>query len=73
VNELSRLNESHPWRDVTGSPARSVGQATLSLYLVPAAAIVTSLAWLSQIPGPAELAGGVRALAGVILASTRAG
>jgi drug/metabolite transporter (DMT)-like permease len=48
-----------------------VGQATLSLYLVPAAAIVISLAWLSQVPGPVELAGGVVALAGVIVASRR--
>ena len=35
-----------------------VGRATLSLYLVPAAAIVISLIWLSQLPGPVELAGG---------------
>jgi hypothetical protein len=48
-----------------------VGQATTSLYLVPAAAIVISLIWLSQIPGIIELAGGALALAGVILASTR--
>lgn len=47
-----------------------VGQATLSLYLVPAAAIVISLVWLSQIPGPIELAGGAITLTGVILAST---
>ena len=49
-----------------------VGRVTLSLYLVPAAAIVISLAWLGQVPGPVELAGGAIALAGVILAS-RAG
>ena len=48
-----------------------VGRATLSLYLVPAAAIVISLAWLTQIPGPVELAGGAVALCGVILASRR--
>jgi drug/metabolite transporter (DMT)-like permease len=47
-----------------------VGRVTLGLYLVPAAAIVISLVWLGQIPGPVELAGGVIALAGVILAST---
>jgi drug/metabolite transporter (DMT)-like permease len=47
------------------------GQATISLYLVPAAAIVISLVSLSQIPGIIELAGGALALAGVILASTR--
>ena len=47
-----------------------VGRVTLSLYLVPAAAIVISLAWLAQIPGPVELAGGAVALCGVILAST---
>ena len=29
---------------------------TVGLYLVPAAAIVISLVWLSQIPGPVELA-----------------
>ncbi|HUA43501.1 MAG TPA: EamA family transporter [Streptosporangiaceae bacterium] len=51
----------------------TVGQATLSLYLVPAAAIVISLVWLSQIPEPAELSGGVIALAGVVLASTQGG
>ena len=47
-----------------------VGRATLSLYLVPAAAIVISLAWLAQIPGPVELAGGAVALCGVTLASS---
>jgi drug/metabolite transporter (DMT)-like permease len=49
-----------------------VGRATLSLYLVPAAAIGISLVWLGQVPGPVELAGGAVALAGVILASTQA-
>jgi drug/metabolite transporter (DMT)-like permease len=48
-----------------------VGRATLSLYLVPAAAILISLAWLGQVPGPVELAGGAIALGGVILASSR--
>jgi drug/metabolite transporter (DMT)-like permease len=47
-----------------------VAQATTSLYLVPAAAIIISLLWLSEIPGITELAGGAIALAGVILAST---
>jgi ABC-type multidrug transport system ATPase subunit/drug/metabolite transporter (DMT)-like permease len=50
-----------------------VGRVTLSLYLVPAAAIVISLAWLAQIPGPVELAGGAVALCGVILASSGRG
>jgi len=31
-----------------------VGRATLSLYRVPAAAIVISLIWLSQLPGPVQ-------------------
>ena len=44
---------------------------TVGLYLVPAAAIVISLVWLSQIPGPVELAGSAVALAGVMLASSR--
>ena len=46
-----------------------VGRVTLSLYLVPAVAIGIALAWLGQVPGPVELAGGVIALTGVILAS----
>ena len=46
-----------------------VGRVTVSLYLVPAAAIGISLVWLGQIPGPAELIGGAIALAGVVLAS----
>ena len=45
-----------------------VGRVTVSLYLVPAAAIGISLVWLGQIPGPAELTGGAIALAGVVLA-----
>jgi drug/metabolite transporter (DMT)-like permease len=48
-----------------------VGRVTLSLYLVPAAAILIALAWLAQVPGPVELAGGAVALAGVIVASTK--
>jgi len=46
-----------------------VGRVTVSLYLVPAAAIGISLVWLGEIPGPAELLGGAIALAGVVLAS----
>jgi drug/metabolite transporter (DMT)-like permease len=46
-----------------------VGRVTVSLYLVPAAAIGIALAWLGQVPGPAELIGGAIALAGVVLAS----
>jgi drug/metabolite transporter (DMT)-like permease len=46
-----------------------VGRVTVSLYLVPAAAIGISLVWLGEIPGPAELIGGTIALAGVVLAS----
>jgi drug/metabolite transporter (DMT)-like permease len=49
-----------------------VGRATLSLYLVPATAILISLVWLEQVPGPVELAGGAVALGGVMLASTQA-
>ena len=48
-----------------------VGRVTTSLYLVPAAAIVISLVWLGQVPGPVELAGGAIALAGVVLAGSR--
>jgi drug/metabolite transporter (DMT)-like permease len=48
-----------------------VGQVTTSLYLVPAAAILISLVWLGQVPGPVELAGGAIALAGVMLARSR--
>jgi drug/metabolite transporter (DMT)-like permease len=48
-----------------------VGRVTTSLYLVPAAAIVISLAWLGQVPRPAELGGGAVALAGVVLAGSR--
>jgi len=45
-----------------------VGRVTVSLYLVPAAAIGIALAWLGQVPGPGELIGGAIALAGVVLA-----
>jgi drug/metabolite transporter (DMT)-like permease len=41
------------------------------LYLVPAAAILISLIWLAQLPGPVELAGGAVALGGVVLASSK--
>jgi drug/metabolite transporter (DMT)-like permease len=47
-----------------------VGRVTVSLYLVPAAAIGISLVWLGEIPGPAELIGGAIALAGVLLAGS---
>jgi drug/metabolite transporter (DMT)-like permease len=47
-----------------------VGRATTSLYLVPAAAILISLAWLGQVPGPVEVGGGAVALAGVALAGS---
>jgi drug/metabolite transporter (DMT)-like permease len=46
-----------------------VGRATTALYLVPAVAILIALVWLGQVPSPAELIGGVIALAGVVLAS----
>src|SRR5438046_2043101 len=46
-----------------------VGQVTVSLYLVPAAAILIALAWLGQVPGPAELIGGALAPARVLAAS----
>ena len=46
-----------------------VGRVTVSLYLVPAAAIGISLVWLGEVPGPTELIGGAIALAGVVLAS----
>jgi len=49
-----------------------VGRVTVSLYLVPAAAIGIALVWLGQVPGPAELIGGAIALAGVVLAGGRA-
>jgi drug/metabolite transporter (DMT)-like permease len=49
---------------------RRYGRVTLSLYLVPAAAIVISLIWLGQLPGPVELAGAAIALGGVLLAGT---
>jgi drug/metabolite transporter (DMT)-like permease len=48
-----------------------VGRVTLSLYLVPAAAIGIALVWLGQVPGPVELAGGAIALGGVIWARSR--
>jgi drug/metabolite transporter (DMT)-like permease len=49
-----------------------VGRATMALYLVPAVAILVSLAWLAQVPSPLELGGGVITLGGVALAARRA-
>jgi drug/metabolite transporter (DMT)-like permease len=46
-----------------------VGRVTVSLYLVPAAAIGISVVWLGELPGPVELIGGAIALAGVVVAS----
>ena len=71
-----RRRAASPGTSVTPAPAatrlsRTPKSVTLSLYLVPAVAIVISLVWLGQVPGPVELAGGTVALAGVILASTR--
>ena len=48
-----------------------VGRVTTGLYLVTALAIVISLIWLGQVPGPVELGGGAIALAGVMLAGSR--
>jgi drug/metabolite transporter (DMT)-like permease len=53
------------WADAVAR--MDVGRVTTSLHLVPAAAIVIALVWPGQTPGPAELAGGAIALAGVIL------
>lgn len=49
-----------------------VGKAAISLYLVPPAAIIIALAWLGQVPGPLELAGGAVVLAGVAVGQLRA-
>ena len=49
----------------------NVGRATVSLYLVPAVAIVVSLVWLGQVPSLQVLGGGVVTLAGVALAVRR--
>jgi hypothetical protein len=60
--------------NTSGRPHRSQGQdrwPSSRTQQVPAAAIVISLVWLSQIPGIIELVGGALALVGVILASTR--
>jgi len=46
-----------------------VGRVTVALYLVPPVAIVVSLVWLSQVPSPLELGGGVITLGGVALAA----
>jgi len=46
-----------------------VGRVTAALYLVPPVAIVVSLVWLSQVPSPLELGGGVITLGGVALAA----
>ena len=45
-----------------------VGRVTVSLYLVPAAAILDLAGLAGPGPGPAELTGGAIALAGVLLA-----
>jgi drug/metabolite transporter (DMT)-like permease len=50
-----------------------VGRATTALYLVPAVALLIAFVWLGQRPGPWELIGGAVALAGVVVANTKAG
>ena len=47
--------------------------ATAALYLVPPIALAVSFVWLSEAPGPAELAGGAVTVAGVVLINRRRG
>jgi drug/metabolite transporter (DMT)-like permease len=47
--------------------------ATAALYLVPPIALAVSFVWLSEVPGPAELAGGAVTVVGVVLINRRGG
>jgi drug/metabolite transporter (DMT)-like permease len=47
--------------------------STAALYLVPPVALAVSFLWLSEVPGPAELAGGAVTVAGVVLINRRGG
>ena len=46
--------------------------STGALYLVPPIALLVSFVWLSEVPGPVELAGGALTVVGVVLINRRA-
>ena len=58
-------------RGPTPWPGWTSGGSRPACTWCPAAAILISLVWLGQVPGPVELGGGAVALAGVALAGSR--
>jgi drug/metabolite transporter (DMT)-like permease len=54
-----------------GVARNTVTTATAALYLVPVVALAVAYAWLGEVPGPAELAGGAVSIGGVALIGLR--
>jgi drug/metabolite transporter (DMT)-like permease len=54
-----------------GVARNTVTTATAALYLVPVVALAVAYAWLGEVPGPAQLAGGAVSIGGVALIGLR--
>ena len=55
--------------DARSDKRLSVAGSTTLLYRVPPVAVVIAFVWLGELPYPAELAGGVIVIAGVVIVS----